>query len=271
MQLRHEFVGMMFAVTIGEVGLQTAALVQAGQSWQYLPAWTHLILATAVIATSWVGWSLSQAIIPKQDVRGIFQWQFIVLVLDVCLVIMYFILVRTVDFGKDHGVPRIDPASKVALIVVWIFWVYIVWDVITKVVMYWLNRREHGQNWLRDDALRISPTLVCLLCAYWVLHSARMADVPHWICVDLASFSLFFLFRALKDVVSAAWPKKDSPPRSVSWAIFWSTVCIAGVVLGSLATQRRWSLPLPQAAIADLNAPMRSASELPSGNDSSQR
>lgn len=28
--LRHEFVGMMFALTIGEVGLQAAALVKAG-------------------------------------------------------------------------------------------------------------------------------------------------------------------------------------------------------------------------------------------------
>ena len=29
-KLRHEFVGMMFAVAVGEVGLQTAALLQAG-------------------------------------------------------------------------------------------------------------------------------------------------------------------------------------------------------------------------------------------------
>lgn len=30
--LRHEFAGMMFALTIGEVGLQAAALVKAGHN-----------------------------------------------------------------------------------------------------------------------------------------------------------------------------------------------------------------------------------------------
>ena len=42
-RLRHEFVGMMFAVTIGEVGLQVAGLVQAKHYVHYLPFYSHLL------------------------------------------------------------------------------------------------------------------------------------------------------------------------------------------------------------------------------------
>jgi hypothetical protein len=111
-KLRHEFVGMMFAVTIGEVGLQAAALVHVGHPAQFLPAYFHLVLATIVVATSWVGWSLSVAPGARQDVGGVFQWEFIVLIVDVSLVITYFILVRTVDFGSE-GSSHVDPASTV--------------------------------------------------------------------------------------------------------------------------------------------------------------
>lgn len=100
-RLRHEFVGMMFAVAIGEVGVQTATLVQAYNWIHFLPAYSHLILATIVITTSWVGWTLSPSPGAGQDVRGVLQWEFIVLLVDVFLVIVYFILVKTVDFTGE--------------------------------------------------------------------------------------------------------------------------------------------------------------------------
>ena len=56
-RLRREFIGMMFAITVGEIGLQTAALVQAGRPLHFLVAYSHLFLATFVVAASWVGWS----------------------------------------------------------------------------------------------------------------------------------------------------------------------------------------------------------------------
>lgn len=61
-ELRCEFVGIMFALAVGEVALQTAGLVQAGQVVRYLPAYSHLFLALFVIGcmirlplpTSWL-------------------------------------------------------------------------------------------------------------------------------------------------------------------------------------------------------------------------
>jgi hypothetical protein len=101
--LRHEFVGMMFALTIGEVGLQAAALVKTGHFVHYLPAYSHLLVATVMIATSWVGWSLSRAPGARLDVTGIFQWEFVILLLDVSMVITYFILVRAFECTSNRS------------------------------------------------------------------------------------------------------------------------------------------------------------------------
>src|SRR5205807_1748814 len=108
---------MMFAVTIGEVGLQVAAVIQARHFWHYLPAYSHLTLATIAIAASGVGWSRSLSPGAREDVEVVFQWEFVVLLLDVTLVVLYFILVRTVDFGKDKQSPTIGSPFYVAAIV----------------------------------------------------------------------------------------------------------------------------------------------------------
>ncbi len=147
-RLRHEFVGMMFAITIGEVGLQAAALVQVGHWAHFLPAYGHLFLATVVVATSWVGWSVSAAPGAREDVHGVFQWEFLVLLLDVSLVIAYFILVRTTNLGKETTPPRTDPASTVAAWVLVIFILYLAWDFLTKVIISWRDRDKSRKKWL---------------------------------------------------------------------------------------------------------------------------
>src|SRR5689334_561351 len=97
-ELRREFVGLMFALAVGEVGLQMAALVQARHFTRYLPAYSHLFLALFVIAASWVGWSRTKVASARKDVHELFELAFVVLLLDTAMVVTYFILVRTVDF-----------------------------------------------------------------------------------------------------------------------------------------------------------------------------
>lgn len=261
-KLRHEFVGMMFAITIGEVGLQVAALVQAGHWAHYLPAYSHLILATTVVAASWVGWSVSLAPGARQDVRGVFQWEFIVLLLDVCLVITYFILVRTIDFGKEAS-PRIDSASTVARWIFLIFLLYLFWDVITKVVIY---LKKPDGHWLRLHGSRMIPTVVCLALAVIVSGEVGSADLPHRLSADFALLSLVLLFRALKDLVSALFPRQPTP-RSLlhrtKASLVWSLVFACGVMIGTLATKRLWQLPLPHSVVNAINAPLPEEKETP--------
>ena len=257
-KLRHEFVGMMFAITIGEVGLQAAALVQAGHAAHFLPAYTHLFLATVVVATSWVGWSLSAAPGARRDVQGVFQGEFFVLLLDVFLVIVYFILVRTIDFGKEATPPRIEPASTVAYLILVIFSLYLVWDILTKVIISWRDREgskkkfpEHfDRSWRRLVGLRMLPTAVCCTLAWLVWRLVQTADRPHYLTADFSLFWLVVLFRALKELVSAYYPRpaKDeaTPPKramSKKSAIALTVVCALGMVVGMLWTACSWPLP----------------------------
>jgi len=264
-RLRHEFVGMMFAITIGEVGLQVAALVHAGHLVHYLPAYTHLFLATVMIATSWVGWSASMAPGARLDVTAIFQWEFVVLLLDVALVITYFILVRTVEFGKEGTTPRIGTPSTLAFWMLVIFALYFVWDIITKIVIYLRDRDKKGA-WARKYGSRMLPTIVCLILACAIRQQTRSADLPHYLTADLALLSLVLLFRALKDFVSASIPKEKGATiesSRVKFAGLWTALCVLGFILGLLATRYSWPLPISDRIVQEIQAPLPPNSDNP--------
>ena len=263
-KLRHEFVGMMFAVAVGEVGLQTAALLQAGPIFRFLPAYTHLTLAIVVIATSWVGWTLSVAPGARRDVRGIFEWEFVVLLLDVLLVILYFILVRSVDFGKDQAVPHIAPASEVALLMLVIFALYLLWDILTKVLIFWKYRDKSKKSlrvnfdssWWRTNGVRMLPSTACLFLSWITIRFVRSVDAPHMLTADLALIALILLFRALKDC-SSSFPKLEpdgqlSPEKKVQRrrAVLWVVPCFIAVLLGILWSAN--SFPLPTALVGKI-------------------
>ena len=145
-KLRHEFVGMMFAVAIGEVGVQTASLVRAGDWVHFLPAYSHLFLTTIVIATSWVGWTLSPAPGARRDVRSLFNRDFLVLLVDVFLVVVYFILAKTVDLAGEKELQLNASARPETLWILVIFGTYIFWDVLTKLLDYLEKRTETDRS-----------------------------------------------------------------------------------------------------------------------------
>src|SRR5439155_19473397 len=88
---RVEFVGMMFAIVVAEIGVQAAELAKTGlpdahQIYYALPAISHLLLATVLVAASWVGWKASEAPGGRTDATEVLTWPFTILVLDVLLV-----------------------------------------------------------------------------------------------------------------------------------------------------------------------------------------
>jgi hypothetical protein len=256
-KLRHEFVGMMFAVAIGEVGLQAASLLQAGQVLRFLPAYTHLILATLLIATSWVGWTLSLAPGARRDVSGIFEWEFVVLLLDVLLVILYFVLVRSVDFAKDQAAPHIAPASNVASLIAVIFALYLMWDFLTKVLVSWKHRGESKRSmkqhfdslWWCSSGVRMLPSLLCFIISWVTVRLFQGVDPPHMLTADVALIALVLLFRALKDLASS-FTKRDLNGKlsldgkaRMKRAVRWTTLC--GVALLGGLLWSAYSIPLP--------------------------
>jgi hypothetical protein len=269
-KLRHEFVGMMFAITVGEIGLQAAAVVQAKHVVHYLPAYTHLFLATFVVAASWVGWSRSVVPGARQDVEELFEWAFVVLLLDMSMVVTYFILVRTVDFGNDHK--RIDSASAVAGWHVLIFALYLAWDVVTKVLMY---ERPDDLGWWKgwcgldgalkkkrlDRLLRTVPTVICLFISWYLWHAFESATGERLLAADFALLSVVLLFRALKSLEGAIWEKhvaerQKRKPRRLTFRIACTAVCTIGFLLGTWLTVSSRPLPLPDSVVQDIRTPI---------------
>lgn len=256
-KLRHEFVGMMFAVTIGEVGLQTAPLVHTGCGVYFLPAYTHLILAAIVIAASWVGWTLSVAPGARNDVKKIFQWEFIVLLVDVALVICYFILVRTVNFAPGER-PFIAPASTVAKWIAVIFALYFVWDIVTKIIIFRSAKRVYLETgtwnrqkkiWFRNNGTRMLPTILCCILGWATWRLTARADSVHAITADLALLCLVLFFRASKEWVSAQWLRVPHPRRlpNKRWARIASVACLLFFAISLVWTH--YSLPLPNSLV----------------------
>jgi hypothetical protein len=203
--LRIEFVEMLFALTIAEVAVQVANVVTQGTlDKTFLPAYAHLTLATAIVATSWVGWSTSKAPGAQHDLDKVFSYAFVVLSVDVLLVIFYFIIVRGVDISYDGNTFQARPsAANETLWVMLIFAVYFGWDVLTKILMVGdgtpiASVRSRVLN--RDLGGRALRTAVCLGGAFlvWLLLRSRI-DIWGVVLTDAALISLVFLFRALKE------------------------------------------------------------------------
>jgi hypothetical protein len=282
-KLRHEFVGMMFAVAIGEVGVQTASLVRAGNWVHFLPAYSHLFLTTIVIATSWVGWTLSPAPGARRDVRSMFNRDFLVLLVDVFLVVVYFILAKTVDLVGEKDLQLNASARPETLWILVIFGTYIFWDVLTKLLDYLEKRsdtegsetegreKQSFKEWFRKYGIRMFPTIICFVTLIFVKPLLDRADSPHVLTADLALLSLVLLFRALKGLTKLA----TEPNMAKGWLIFWTSFCILGFGIGTKWTYS-WpmfktiadqiqAVPAVQKTHTDLpETPVTSSHDLPS-------
>ena len=259
---------MMFAITIGEIGLQTAALVHSTHLVHYLPAFFHLVLATIVVAASWVGWSRSLGP-SRKDVNEVFEWPFVVLLLDMVMVVTYFILVRTVD-SSDHN-HDVLKASTVAGWHVLIFVWYILWDVVTK---FLIIDRQPGVTWLRawrelagevleerrERQLRAIPTVICLILSIVLWYAFDQADYEHYLTADIALLSVVLLFRALKSLFPAIWQSKADhrakKPRELLYRWAWTIACVGGLVVGTWMTAYSRPLPFPDWIIQEMRTPV---------------
>lgn len=102
--LRYAFVEMLFALAVSQVAVHAADLVGISSTLlEKLPGFAHLALGLIVIAASWVGWRQSQSPGMKEQIRSLFSVRFVGLLIDVLLVILYFILVRSVEIEQRAG------------------------------------------------------------------------------------------------------------------------------------------------------------------------
>ena len=97
--LHKTFVGMLFALSIAEVGVRVGNSFESGDvfmghmGWRYVPIYSHVLLALIVIASSWFGWGQSDyGFADAPATLSVFTFEFLELILDVILVLCYFVL-----------------------------------------------------------------------------------------------------------------------------------------------------------------------------------
>jgi hypothetical protein len=205
-QLRFEFVGMLFALTMAEIAIQFADIVATGLPFQTaLPAYSHLVLALLLVSMSWVAWSTSSAPGAQSDSKGIFTFAYLVLLLDVLLVVFYFILVKGVDIVKAPNVPAtVNPSLRVeATWLTIIFGGYVAWDVLTRAVFKPAGDHTSLMERLTGRAFweRGWMSAACLCLMWGVSIFVGDLSTPNKVILgDVVMISLIVLFRALRDM-----------------------------------------------------------------------
>jgi hypothetical protein len=195
-KLRTDFIGMAFALAIGEIGLEIGKLYTDNVSIRsHLYLATHILLAVYIIASSWIGWQLSESQGNKEELRDPFSLSFIILLLDLLLVICYFIIVQCI--GQHPEKPSSENQIFWSLM---IFAVYVVWDIFTKLIVEdpttgAAKRTKDLKSYLN----RAYQAPFCFFIILFLVWPLRISTSPgKVICIDTMLISIFVLFRGLK-------------------------------------------------------------------------
>lgn len=190
-QLHLTFVEMLFALAIGQIAIDLSKLIyyqsiSSQTFWAVVPAYSHLLLAFAVISASWVGWRNSR--FSGTHIKDVFTLDYIELAVDVVLVFMYFVLARAVEI-PDSPKQSFNPnalfeAKAIAIIIS----TYAVWDIVSC--------RTDPTKLIQRLWASISCTIIS-----WCLVLGDIGGSGTVWAVLLADFSLIalvFTFRAMK-------------------------------------------------------------------------
>lgn len=206
--LRLAFVEMMFALAVAEVAIHAADLVNVDVAFvQKTPAIAHLSLTLLAIAASWVGWRQSVSPGMKDKVKFIFTWPFLGLLVDVLIVILYFMLARNMDaiVQNQKGTSIVPNAAPECILVCVIFGVYAFWDFVADMLQKGTLQR------IKTYRDRLYATFVSCCCSLASLVLCIILTYLSWgksesravVAVDLGLICVILLFRAIKPTEGA--------------------------------------------------------------------
>ncbi|GLU44735.1 hypothetical protein [Allomuricauda sp. NBRC 101325] len=200
-QLRIDFIGMAFALAIGQVGFEIGEFYSSGLIiWEHPYVFSHLFLGTYIIASSWVGWNRSKSKGTFEVFNGNFGKSFIILLLDLFLVICYFIIIKGVEKPYLNKFSKLDISAIIELdwsliIVV----TYIVWDVVSKLFDFDSEKFKFKLNW-KQYLARAYQAVLCFILL-WLMSNEhdKINSIDEVFLVDFYILLIFVLFRALKE------------------------------------------------------------------------
>ena len=206
-ELRITFVGMLFALAVGDLGKNIATFALDPDCPKEAFVITHYSLAGFILISSWVGWQRSKSTGNQRIIETIFDQQSMVLILDVVLVIIYYVIVISAEY-KPGSPATINSASAKpeSSWTILIFSIYLFWDVLTK-----LFNEKHVSLGNGNAKKEFDPdytrffrrswiTFLCLISSGFIYISAKSLDhETAVIVIDLMLIALFVIFRGVKD------------------------------------------------------------------------
>lgn len=223
-ELHFTFVELLFSLAVAEIAQRFAGVIDKADGdfleTKYWPCYSHLFLALIVITTSWIGWGKSNASHRNSKFASVFRLDFVELLIDVVLVIVYFVLVHR---SEDVVIDAITKASTVTpsivpegVCVAMIFTLYFAWDVVSK----WPSRiddfgNQNGWEKLKDRG-KISLIVMVIAIATAVIGwIVRRESLLQTITFDFSLVCLVVLFRELKQAAT------DAPTEFWGWRKDW--------------------------------------------------
>lgn len=236
LNLRYTFVGMLFALAVAEAAVLCANLYKVFiRDWDYKMSFSafidrlgvedglmlapagHLILGIVLVASSWLGWSKSLAKRTDDSAENIFGSSFWLLMLEVCLLVLYFIFISSVELVPENIqpakslreiIPNPSAAPEATLLVV-IFLVYALWDVFWDVIpnaipSEFVPLRRHKKisgvlTFLSGAFTYAFVSLVCAVIAFVIQSKAPLhAEPSSVVWGDFALGVLLYFFRRAK-------------------------------------------------------------------------
>lgn len=173
------------------------------ESYWHVTIWMHLVLAAFLIATSWLGWTLT---FTKGDVTGldinkldgVIAPSSLLLIVDFWLLGTYFAFVSDVNEARLSGshIGTWSPCSGLAAYwISWILFVYLVWDFLAYFLIPLWDTKE-TKFWVKS--WMSFPCLLFAVGAFFMLRDIR-PDRPLWIFAgDWSLIALILSYRGLK-------------------------------------------------------------------------
>lgn len=225
--LRRTFIAMLFALVAATIAQQIGELLfvltggwnfasSPTQIWQNIQfgngmlsaSLSHGLLALLLLSMSWVMWSKSQAAGHRSEISNVFSKEFIILLTEVFLVVLYFSIAKTMEqnfpeYLKSNSIAAYvgtTSARPEALQLMWVFGIYFVWDIMVDVVHSPrtnppIDFSEKLIALAQGVATYCSVSLACILAAWIASTAAPSNGTPYealWGDIALISLLLFF-------------------------------------------------------------------------------
>lgn len=256
--LRRTFIAMLFALVAATIAQEIAELLfvttngwdsasQPSKIWENLlfsngllfASLSHATLALLLVSMSWVMWSKSQAAGHKTEITSVFSKEFIVLLTEVFLVVLYFSIAKTMEqnfseYSKNKSIATYVGSTSgrpEALQLMWVFGVYFLWDIMVDVIHSPRTPQPTGMLQKASGLIQgiltyCSISLLCVIGAWLVSAIAPSTGSPYealWCDIALIALLLFFaLGKQLEFYLIKFFPteasrnntKRNTPPST---------------------------------------------------------